>query len=311
MKKNRTTIYIATFCILLSPYITKAQNVGINETGATPDASALLDLSATNKGFLITRVDTVNISSPAFGLMTLAPKDSCLYMFSGIKWIGMGGAGKNCTCNCNNPNSTPSEFPCDGTVIPIIDITNPITGKTWMDRNLGATQVATSSTDAAAYGDLYQWGRCSDGHEKRTSGTTTTQSNSDNPGHGDFITGIGNTDWRNTQNNSLWQGTSGINNPCPDGYRVPTNAELEAERNSWATNNEAGAFGSPLKWTIAGKRKYGDAALSNVGTHAFYWSSTISTSYSYSLYMSFSASGAYTGTSDARVHGYSIRCIKD
>ena len=32
------------------------------------------------------------------------------------------------------------------------------TGKIWMDKNLGATQVATSSTDAASYGDLYQWG---------------------------------------------------------------------------------------------------------------------------------------------------------
>ncbi|SMN17648.1 hypothetical protein CRYPA_1272 [uncultured Candidatus Thioglobus sp.] len=28
----------------------------------------------------------------------------------------------------------------------------------WLDRNLGATQVAASSTDSAAYGDLYQWG---------------------------------------------------------------------------------------------------------------------------------------------------------
>jgi hypothetical protein len=41
----------------------------------------------------------------------------------------------------------------------IVDVTNPTTGATWMDRNLGATQVATSSTDAAAYGDLYQWCR--------------------------------------------------------------------------------------------------------------------------------------------------------
>jgi hypothetical protein len=29
-------------------------------------------------------------------------------------------------------------------------------GRIWMDRNLGATQVATSPTDEKAYGDLYQ-----------------------------------------------------------------------------------------------------------------------------------------------------------
>jgi hypothetical protein len=52
--------------------------------------------------------------------------------------------------------------------------TSPDTGKVWLDRNLGARQVCTSSTDAACYGDLYQWGRAKDGHESRTSGTTET-----------------------------------------------------------------------------------------------------------------------------------------
>ena len=59
--------------------------------------------------------------------------------------------------------------------------------KCWLDRNLGATQVATSSTDAASYGDLFQWGRLDDSHQVRTSPTTTTLSNSDIPGHGNFI----------------------------------------------------------------------------------------------------------------------------
>ncbi|MGE4541908.1 MAG: hypothetical protein AB7D35_11660, partial [Bacteroidales bacterium] len=68
------------------------------------------------------------------------------------------------------------------------DVYNPATGQTWMDRNLGASRAATSSTDDQAYGDLYQWGRDTDGHEKRNSGTTSTLSNSDTPGHGNFIT---------------------------------------------------------------------------------------------------------------------------
>jgi hypothetical protein len=52
------------------------------------------------------------------------------------------------------------------------------TGKVWLDRNLGARQVCTSSTDAACFGDLYQWGRAKDGHESRTSGTTETLASS-------------------------------------------------------------------------------------------------------------------------------------
>lgn len=85
-------------------------------------------------------------------------------------------------------------------------VINFTTGKVWMDRNLGASQVATSSTDIASYGDLYQWGRGTDGHQIRTSGTTATLSSSDNPGHGDFITnGSSPNDWRSPQNDNLWQ----------------------------------------------------------------------------------------------------------
>ena len=85
-----------TLCILLltfqlSTFNATAQNIGINAAGTAPDASALIDLDATDKGFLITRVDTVSIASPAFGLMTLAPSDSCLYLYNGTAWMGLGG----------------------------------------------------------------------------------------------------------------------------------------------------------------------------------------------------------------------------
>jgi hypothetical protein len=39
--------------------------------------------------------------------------------------------------------------------------------------SVGATQVATSFDDSAAYGDLYQWGRAKDGHEDRTRNSTS------------------------------------------------------------------------------------------------------------------------------------------
>ncbi|MFW5760796.1 MAG: hypothetical protein ACOCXH_07455, partial [Cyclobacteriaceae bacterium] len=78
------------------------------------------------------------------------------------------------------------DWPTDETT-EVVEVINPATGKTWMDRNLGASRVATSSTDAEAYGDLYHWGRAADGHQIRTSGTTSNLSSSDNPGHGDFI----------------------------------------------------------------------------------------------------------------------------
>ncbi len=191
----------------------------------------------------------------------------------------------------------------------IIYVYNATTGKYWMDRNLGASQVATSSTDAASYGDLYQWGRGTDGHEKRTSGTTSTLSGSDSPGHGNFITPSSSPyDWRSPQNDNLWQGVNGINNPCPSGYRLPTESEWDAERQSWGSNNSAGAFASPLKLPVAGYRSSSNGSLNDVGSGGYYWSSTVSGTNARSLDFGSSSANMY---SIIRALGYSVRCFKD
>lgn len=188
---------------------------------------------------------------------------------------------------------------------------NPKTGKTWMDRNLGASRVATSSTDAESYGDLYQWGRGTDGHEKRTSPTTSTLSSSDMPGHGKFIiTRSGNYDWRSPQNNNLWQGVNGINNPCPEGFRIPTIAEWAAELYSWSRKSSAGAFSSPLRLPVAGYRNL-VGGLNFVGVHGNYWSATVSGKYS-TYYLFFSSDNKKAFTHEYwRALGYSVRCLKD
>ena len=198
---------------------------------------------------------------------------------------------------------------CDASTFTWNDVTNATTGKTWMDRNLGATQVATGSTDADSYGDLYQWGRLKDGHQCRTSSTTSTNSSDNVPGHGDFITeGSSPYDWRDPQNTNLWQGTRGINNPCPGGYRLPTEAELDAERTSWGSNNSAGAIGSVLKLPMAGSRDNSLGSLDYVGARGVYWSSTVSGTYASFLF--FLSSTAYM-VNNNRAFGLSVRCLKD
>ncbi len=168
-------------------------------------------------------------------------------------------------------------------------VTNPITGKIWMDRNLGASQVATSATDTAAYGDYYQWGRAT------TEFTIVTTSP---------------YDWSIPQNDSLWQGVNGINNPCPIGFRIPTFAELWDEWASWSTNNTAGAFGSPLKLPSAGHRYGGDGLLHFVGSMGGYWTTRVAGLHI--MILSFSNNNATSGFmfSD-RADGHSVRCIKD
>lgn len=181
-------------------------------------------------------------------------------------------------------------------------------GRVWMDRNLGASRVATSSTDIAAYGDLYQWGRLTDGHEQLTSPLTPTFSTTDVPGHGSFIVASSSPyDWRSPQKNTLWQGESGINNPCPAGFRLPTEAEWEIERESWGTNDSAGAFASPLKLVLAGYRGFNNGALQGAG-NAYYWSSTVVGSNSW--YLTFNSGNAYINQG-IRAQGVSVRCLKD
>jgi hypothetical protein len=179
------------------------------------------------------------------------------------------------------------------TLTKVKDVLNPTTGKTWMDRNLGASRVAISSTDSQSYGDLYQWGRRSDGHQCRNSTTTTILSSTDQPGNGNFI--IGSSDWRNPQNNNLWQGVNGVNNPCPTGYRLPTQTELNAERLSWSANSSAGAFASSLKLPIP-------------ISEGRYWSSTTSLTVSRTLKIQ---SGNANMDNDNRSSGRPVRCIKN
>jgi uncharacterized protein (TIGR02145 family) len=192
------------------------------------------------------------------------------------------------------------------------DVINPTTGKTWMDRNLGATQVATSSTDANSYGFLFQWGRVADGHQLRTSSLTSILSSSNTPGHESFILVSDYPyDWRSPGNDNLWQGVNGINNPCPTGYRVPTEAELNAERLSWSSDNAAGALASPLKLPMAGVRQSSDGSLINEGIIGYYWTSSVSTEhYGYSRYMFFDGGTTFMNNG-AHSLGLSVRCIKD
>lgn len=192
----------------------------------------------------------------------------------------------------------------------IVEVTNPKTGKTWMDRNLGASRAAISSTDAASYGDLYQWGRRADGHQLRNSTTTTSLSSSDQPGNGNFILAPGgSSDWRSPQNVNLWQGVGGVNNPCPTGYRLPTETELSQERLSWNTTTSAGAFASPLKWPVTGYRLNGTGLLNIVGTYGTAWTSTVTGTKSSTL--GFTSNSSTMGSGDVRADGRPVRCIKN
>ena len=194
-------------------------------------------------------------------------------------------------------------------------VTSPYTGKKWLDRNLGAQEVCTNLLDEACYGDYYQWGRDTDGHEKVTSATTTVEATTINNVGNEFILTVNgdiNQDWTNAdpstiQRQAKWNHNDGTS-VCPAGFRVPTTAELGAETGNSTEPmlNRDISFNSFLKLPSGGNRGSDDGQVRlhdqghetggiwTLEHHVFYYG----TSY------------AYTDPSVID-YGLPVRCIED
>src|SRR4051812_46090374 len=80
-----------------------AQGVGINASGTPADNSAMLDISATDKGLLIPRLTAAQrtaISNPAEGLMIFNTTTKCLEMFVNNLWYTV-----SCPTSCLPPSA--------------------------------------------------------------------------------------------------------------------------------------------------------------------------------------------------------------
>lgn len=196
-------------------------------------------------------------------------------------------------------------------------------GNCWLDRNLGASRAATAYNDKLSYGYYYQWGRGSDGHQivsPQLSAVTFVGSDGDVPGHSSFIaTTTSPSDWRYPQNGNLWQGVSGINNPCPAGFRLPTSAEWTDLITTHAGITTASCSGgtcrqalaaSNLKIPTAGIRNDSNGVLFFQSSSGSYWSSSAPASPNVD-YLYFASTSVNPANVSTRALGYSVRCLKD
>ncbi len=207
-------------------------------------------------------------------------------------------------------------------------VQSPSTGKIWLDRNLGANQICTTFDDAECYGDYYQWGRLTDGHESNNSNLTETPATSINSNnnlfikttntfYGDWVDETGenvinpNIDGNGSLRNQNWNKLDG-SAICPLGFRVPSIEELKGETLDIGIQKRDDIFNSFLKIPSAGNRFGGDGEFYFKGNRVYLWSNSIHEEdyYQYSQYIYFEYTYGNSGFS-SRADGKSIRCIKD
>ena len=220
---------------------------------------------------------------------------------------------------------------------------------TMMDRNLGATSATPG--DVGALGLLYQWGRKDPflGSSSISSSTvamstitwpSAVSSNSSN-GTISYATehptifikyNSNNYDWYYTgsssTDNTRWQSSKTIYDPCPVGWRVPDGGD----NGVWSTAlgsssdfedyilydssnagiNFSGRFGSAstIWYSASGCRYDYDGALNIVGYDGYYWSVTPNSDYAYGLHLN-DLGNVEPTYSYYRASGYSVRCLQE
>jgi len=191
---------------------------------------------------------------------------------------------------------------------------SPLTGKIWLDRNLGATQACENFDDVLCFGNYYQWGRDTDGHEKSDSLTQSMQINDLNTSNSKFV--IGYTNWSNddingTRRQDYWAHIDG-SSVCPKDFRIPTFNEILEEFPDQNTSNHA-VFENFMKLPSAGLRwPYGGQVI-QMESQALIWSNDIRQTNNALQAKSFifSELAGRQGSIGNTSYGIPLRCIKN
>ena len=206
----------------------------------------------------------------------------------------------------------------------------------WAPVNCGY-EPATSDSKGYPYGKLYQWGR-KYGQGYSTSYDASVPEIVEGPisainGQKDiysntfFTASDYSDDWTSPQEGDLWNsGTEDNpvkteNDPCPEGWRVPTEAELDHMANSLSSfmtvGDQKGCYfcgdytyldnAPQVFFPAAGSRGHDDGSAKNRGKYGSYWSSKPTNKDA--KFLSFGNSA--TVTYNYRAAGCSVRCVQE
>jgi len=281
MKKNFLKIITAAILLIV---VTMGCKKDTNVTGVTLDQTNII-LSVGETATLTATVAPNDASNKAVSWAssntTVATVDNGIVTAkeTGTATITVTTAEGGYTAECT-VTVTPKE---EGIVI---------NGVKWATRNVGTPGTFVATPQDA--GMFYQWNR------KTGWSATNPMTNSG-----------GGTAWdsSNAEGNS-WEKA---NDPCPSGWRVPTDTELQGlidAGSQWTAISgvEGCTFGTDLFLPASGYRNFDDGALSNVGTYGYYWSSApsgVNASCLFFLSDNLYMRAAYRAT------GFSVRCVAE
>jgi len=131
--------------------------VAINNTGADPDASAMLDIQSNSKGILIPRMtaaerDNIAGGSPPVGLLVFVTDDNQFYYYDGTQWLPFGKNDGDWQVDGSNMYSVPSGNVGIGITTPAAKL--HVVGNTL----LKSTDALTSRTEIFSDGSQPKYG---------------------------------------------------------------------------------------------------------------------------------------------------------
>jgi uncharacterized protein (TIGR02145 family) len=286
LKQHKQAIMTKALAILLFLPFTissMAQNVGIGTT--TPAASAQLDVSSTNKGFLPPRMTSAQrsaISSPINGLLVYQTDyPSGLYYFNDGVWSSV---------------ATPTHYPS-------VTICN----QKWMDRNLDITTYRNGDTIAYVT-DPTAWAAL-------TSGAWCYYNNdpSNNSTYGKLYNwyavndprGLAPAGWH-IPSDAEWTTLE----TCLGGLSVAGGKMKVNGTKNWSTPN-TGATNTSGWAGLPGGGRNDVGAFDGTGLYGAWWSSSESiTTSGWSHWLIYNVANVTVNTKDKR-SGYSVRCLMD
>ncbi len=306
--KNLNTLLVA---IILITKITLNAQMAVSTNGSTADASAMLEVKSTNKGFLPPRMTDAQmeaIANPADGLSIYNTDVNALCYYNGTDW------------NCLDAESLANNaFVCGNLLKDFRDdqiyTTVQIGDQCWMAENLNIGLLVNGNNDMTDNSIIEKY--CYD----------QTSANCDVYG--------GLYQWDEMMQYSSTPGSKGI---CPTGWHVPTDDELktmemhlgmtqaeadetllrgtdeggklkEAGSSHWTSPN-TGATNSSGFTSLPGGYRNSDGSFSSISNNAFLWSSSENISTAWYRTLFYDKEQVYR-FSYHKTSGFSVRCLQN